>query len=1173
MSDLNDYLKTFFATYDSVDLLSKISALNLVFENQNKNLYTTYLTTYALFNLNTGKPKASSKTFKSIIMKAHDEAWLSNMVDPSESPFFEFAFLDKEYGVFNGINTSSAFYVNSIIETLLYRENELPIGFKNKALRFIKASLVISDSIYKKINISFEDISEHQYVENIIIPSNLDMLKSSVFIDKKETLNNLSYEELKNYFLVNIKDKDLDEELKSELPFYYDSPFIEVDNNILCIDPTAICYFIKKICINLSREFNCEKEFVIEYNNSVVSSSINLAKTISGISLHNNKIILKEDTDYYKAFAFNVGTNKSVLLAFACDNSTVDPYSKDYKPTHIDCDLMLRKTLNELDRLGYANKYLYSMIILSSITGTLTYSSNIKFDNPPLIIPACDVPIIQINESKTPYFLQCFSNLINNGLGEKNFSMIFSMTNLISMISERNYDLYLDDEIRIKDILLNIIPDFIYPYSVKAIAKRYYSVAIFKGINIPIQLIKAEENIYFNNPITGFIQNVRLLYLRLDRTGIWTYSNIDDQNGALVSRSVLYWLNQIRNTLSKHLNFNVYIQITNTKKNYEVKKIKDDVCVLNYSDDFISSQSNSNNSNEISIVIEILKCFDLFNNEIALDLYEKSNVENKKIIYVLKLSGEQTQKPLNISLLPIKSEKMLESIIDNNIGEFLVNGVSLEFGKLTNPSETIKRVVEYLYSKFEKELKKFNWKSAVELCYLYVENLMQELSLFQDNMKHQMILYPNQESEIKENYNRINTASVSLRFVIEYLSTIQPEGNENMNEFDMIKVISLSSSIIKWARIDDAFKYGLLEKAELLKSCRIGFDHSNLNKFNEIVSDVVSFDVSHKLSYNACNIAKWPFKKELDDAYKYEHGYTTDDIMRVIAVFLAIGDKQESEIKFISKDEMISFLNKHANLNLNEDIFLRVVDSISIKKRTVFYDKNIKPRELHPWKYNRCESLMRKPIVDCENSYLWGNRMTEHLYYHVMQTIYNGKEPSNKTGKMSINTLNGKILEFSGNEFNDKCFEYLSNLMPNIYFDKCVKSINNLKISNGNNETLGDIDLLGIDREKKKIYLIETKNFFYSRDPSELNVEIQEMFIDMPKRKSFLTKELNRVLWVKSHVSDLIKHYKLEEGDWKVRYTFLTNKPLISKEFSNRKINSTSLKVISLKYLRSLKNE
>lgn len=1172
MSEFDNYLNSIFATYDSLDLLTKISALNLVFENQNKNLYTSYLTTYALFNLNSDKPKASSKTFRTIISKVEKESGLSWKIDPSESPFFEYVFLDKEYGVFNGINTSSAFYINSIIQTLLYRKNDLPIEFKKKALKFIKASLIISDSIFRKINISFGDIAEHQYFDSVIIPNNLEKLQSFISFNKNDLLDFISYEEMHSYFLINTLDKKLEDELLSDLPFYYDSPFLYINDQIVCIDPTAICYFIRNLCLRLSKEFNCEQDFVMEYHNSVASSSFNLAKTISGISLSDEKTIIEEDTDVYKTAAFSVGKDKSVLFVFVCDNSTIDPYSKNYKPTHIDYDLMLQNTLCQLHKDGYSQENLYCTIIFSSITGTFAFSSNVNFINHPIIIPACDLPIIQINESKNPYFLESFSNLIDNGLGKNNSSMIFSMTNLIGMISERDYDLYLNDEIRLKDVLLNTAFDFIYPYSVRAISKCQYSVSTFKGIDIPIQLIKTEENIYFNNPITCFIQNVRPLYLRMNKCGIWSYSSLNDENGALVSRVVLYWLNEIRDILSLYLNFNIYIQITNDNKHSKAVRIKDDLCILYYSDEFISSEVNCNNSNEVYLVIEVLKCFGLFNNDIAQKLYEVSNIENKKIIYILNLEGEQTSKPLNVSLPPVRPEKMLESIVDDKIGDFFVNNLKQNFGEIVNPADSIRNVVDYLYSDFEREMKKYDWKSAIELCYLYIENLTQEISLFQDNMKHQMILYPNHESDIKENYNRINTSSVSLRFVIEYLSTVQPKGTELMNEFDMIKAISLSSSIIKWARIDDAFKYGLLEKAELLKSYRIGFDHTNLNKFNEIVSDVVSFDVSHKIDFKSTNKGSWPFKKELDEAYIFEHGFTTDDILRVISAFLAVGNSQENEIKHSSKKEMLSFIKTNANFKMTEELFLKIINYISIQKRSVFYDKSIKPRELHPWKYNRKESLMRKPIIIDNENYIWGNRMVEHLYYHLMQTIFNGKEPSSMTGKKSINALNGRILEFSGNEFNDDCYEYLSKKMPNITFYKCVKSINSLKISNENNETLGDIDIFGVDKEKKKIYLIETKNFFYSRDPSELDIEIQEIFIDNPKRKSFLTKELNRVSWVKNHINDVIKHYKLSDGNWKVRYTFLTDKPLISKEFSNKKINATSLKLISLKYLRNLKD-
>ncbi len=1173
MSEFRDYLNTIFNTYNSVDLLTKFSALNLVFENQNKNIYTTYLTTYALFNLNVGKLRVNRETFKTIISQVENNSSLSYMIDPSESPFFEYIFLDKEYGVFNGINTSSAFYVNSIIQTLLYRKNNLPQEFKNKALRFIKASLIISDVIYRRTNISFKDIAEHQDIENIVIPSNLDDLCLYVFIDKNKISGLLSETELNNYFLLNVKGKNLEEELNSQLPFYYDAPFLKIEEKILCIDPTSICFFIKNICIKLSKEFNCEKEFVVEYNNTVASNSFNLAKTISGIRLLDEEVILNEETDIYKSSTFKVGSQKAVLLAFFCDNSTIDPYSKNYKYEHVDYNSFLRNTLDKLQSLGYFQENLYCFIIFNSITGSFEFISNIDFENPPLIVPACDLPIIQINESQNPYFLEVFSNLLKNGLGKNDFSMIFSTTNLIGMISERDYDLYLNDDIRVKDVHLYTAFDFIYPYSVKAVSKCQNSVSVFEEIDMPIQLIKIEENIYFNNPITCFIDNVRPLYLKLAEYGIWAYSAINDENGVLISRAVLYWLNQIRNTLSKFLSFNLYIQISYDENKKGAIKVKDNVSILYYSRKLIESGENSNNSNEIWLVVELLKCFDLFNNEIAQDLYNKSNFDNKKIIYVINILNNQISKPLNISLPPIKSEKMLESIIDDKIGEFLVDDKLLKFGKIDNPAALIKDVVKFLFSKFEKELCKYNWKSAVDLCYLYIESLTQELSLFHDNMKHQVALYPERQNDIIENFNRINTASVSLRFVIEYLSTIQSDGKETMNEFDMIKSISLSSSIIKWAHIDDAFKYGLLENAELLKSYRIGFDHYNLNKFNEIVSDVVFFDVSHKLNFKILSNEKWPFKKELDEAYRYEHGFTTNDIRQVISVFLVIGDKQKSEIKNATKNEVISLIKNNIEFDISEELFYRVVDYISFKKRKVFYDKNIKPRDLHPWKYNRRESLLRKPIISYGENYIWGNRMVEHLYYHLMQTIFNGKEPSDKSGKMSINTLNGKILEYSGNEFNNECFDYLIQQMPNLYFDKCVKSVNNLKIANTKDETLGDIDILGIDTEKKKIYLIETKNFFYSRDPSELDIEIQEMFVDNSKRKSFLTKELNRVLWIKNHISDVVKQYRLEDGDWKVSYTFLTNKPLISKEFSNKKINATSLKFISLKYLRSLKNE
>ena len=1149
--------------------MTKFSSLNLVFENQNKNIYTTYLTNYSLFNQNNNKPRCSSKTFKELINKVQEISSLSVQIDPSESSFFEYVLLDKKYGVFNGINTSSAYYINMIIQMLIYRQTSLPKEFKSKVLRYLKVGLIISDIIFKRTNISFDDVADHQYVEKIIVPANLDKLKNIVCFNKNEIFELISEEEFERYFVIDLTNQSPENVASSFSPFYYDFPFIANGNEIIVIDPTSICYFLKKLCLRLSDEYHCKELFIKEYNNCVSSFSFDLCKTISGINFLSNKI-LSTDTDIYKCSAFECQSNKAVLFICAC-NTTSDDGDCGIGDLSLTYDELINKTIDELDKMGFSKENIYTFIIFSSIIGSFAFGTGVEFVHNPVIVPSSELEIIQINESKNPLFLQSFSELLDFYFTPCSLSMIYSMTNLISMVSERDYDLYIDDDVRAKGTFLNIAFDFIYPYSVKALRKMQNNVSLLEGIGVPIRLIKYEENIYFNNPLICSFENFKPMYLQLENFGIWAISNTGDENGVLITRTVLYWLNQINTTISKFINHDLYIQILNSSE-YSVHSTTTNKCLVKYTKENIASHDNSNNTNEISIVIDILKSFDLFNNDVANALFQKSNIKNKKIIYMLNIENDQTSKPLKESLIPIRTEKIIESIIDDKIGEYLVDGLKLTFGEINNPSELLKTVVEFVFKYFETYIQKFEWSSSIKKCYLFIENLVQELSLFQDNMKHQVILYPEHEKDISENYNRINTSSVALRFVVEYMGSIRPNGKETMSDFDVEYAMSIASAIVKWARIDDAFKYGLIEKADLLKSYRIGIDYKNLNRFNEIIAEVASFDTSHKLDFKSLEKGTWPFKKDLDNAYMYEHGFTTNDIMRVISLFLIIGDKQEEEIKQANIDDFYSLIESDDKIGISKKLFSKVVDYISIGKRETFYDKTIKPRELHPWKYNRTYSLLRKPIIRCEELYIWGNRMVEHLYYHLMNTIFNGKEPSSKSGKLSINTLNGKILEFSGNEFNDLCFEYLMQKVPEVDFYKCVKSINSKRIENAQKEFLGDIDILGIDKSKKKIYLIETKNFFYSRDPSELDIEIKEMFIDTPKKRCFLTKEINRLTWVKNHIDDIINEYDLESGDWKIRYTFLTNKPLISVEFSDRKINATSLKLINLKYLRNLKD-
>lgn len=1161
---IDNYLGDLFDSYDTIDLLATLSALNLEFENQNKNVLTTYATMYGLFsNKEKSKPKPSSKTIKNLI-KELNNSFLKSEIDPAESSFFEFVFYDAEYGVFNGINASSAFFVNSILELFLYRTTDLNTSFKKKALKMIKAILAISDRIFKATGICFPDIRDHKLTEDIIYPLNVEQLKNCVLVEKSFIQTYLDENEINDYLICSLDGLDLEKAKMEYMPFFYHFPFLDCGDSYLVLDPTSLCTFIKYLCIRLSEEFDCRKAFERELNLSICELAFEKCKMISGITSSTTRI---NDgfivSDQYESECYKHRDGRIILLTCLFVDVIFD--LKD------DIDKYINNCLSILSDKGINKDNVYLIVLYNSISlDPKPIGSQVRIKNQPIFLSCSDVATVFINEKDNHYYLISFIDFMNFYFSKNGMSMVFSTLNLMAALKEMNYDFYINDDIRIKKMTLNMAFDYIYPYCVTSLEKRLFSVAIFSKGDVPIPLVQYEDNIYFPNPATLKFSGVNTLYLKINNTnGFWFIFDITSNEALQIGRVLAYWINQIQSLISVGLKENYYVRIKEGSK-MGVMQSTSNSCELFYSLDYMSKFSNSDNSNELIMVNNILKSLGLMNDNILDYLRELSLLPNKKVIYILESIDAICCKPLTVPLIPIKTDKIYESIFDDMVGEYLVDDLKLEVGVIQDPNYVSHKIVEYLFNKFEIFLSKFNWRQSIDLAYLYAEDTLQNLLLFQANMQHRIALYPEHSTDVQNDYNDINTKSVTLKFVVEYLATIRPNGSIEMCPHDIQYAMSLCNSIIKWARIGDGVYYRLIDKLIILKSSRIGYDHTLLTKFNTLISDVASYDTSHKLDFEFKESKDWPYKEEFNKYFLLEHGFTTDQLMMVVVAFNFIGSNQTTEIKTTTKSILISTIHE-AKLDLNESVIDKIVGFLSLTQREVFYDKNIKPRELHPWKYNRYYSLLRRPIIKNGDTYLWGDRLVNHAYLFIMQVIQSGKEHSLSAGGDSVNTINGKILDYEGNRFNDYCFEYLKSLMPNLIIKKSITSINNIKISDENGNDLGDIDIFAIDIEKRRIYLIETKNFFYSRDFAELDIEIKEMFCGTGKEKSFLKKEIRRVDWVKNHISDVIHQYKLDPGEWKVLYTFLTNKPLISKEFNNTPINSINLKNINLLYLRKLK--
>lgn len=174
-----------------------------------------------------------------------------------------------------------------------------------------------------------------------------------------------------------------------------------------------------------------------------------------------------------------------------------------------------------------------------------------------------------------------------------------------------------------------------------------------------------------------------------------------------------------------------------------------------------------------------------------------------------------------------------------------------------------------------------------------------------------------------------------------------------------------------------------------------------------------------------------------------------------------------------------------------------------------------------------------------------------------------------KTKSKNLQVVLSEISNEYGNIFNNRVFAKMSNF-GSLILQKNLKKINNCHISNLQGDTLGDIDVFAIDVENKSIYVIETKNFFFSQTPYQIRMEYQSLFIDTDKRTSFSTRHKRRTEWVSNNLHHVKEEYKLVEENWNVVGLFVVNNPIISGDIYHKKINILTLDELDLEKLRKL---
>lgn len=1189
--------------YDVFNLISRVSALNLLHQNQSKSLLLdTYIDVLLHQSLDcfNSKYKISQEKFRRIINGISNTS-LKHSIDPPENMFAQNVMFYGNYRVLNGIDQTPAYNLQQMISSLFVGVNSYPKEFLDKVYILVYAMLYISEDIVCSIK-DIENNHEEDERKDIIIPSSkvLNHYSELVVLDGDTFRKFLHY----NKYLLDLITIEFGVEFESDSDnkSFYTCPFLynkELDQYILLnagLLPTALVYWI----LTIAKKYGIYEVVMENYNQHIFNECKHYLSNLGHHKIVESQMDIELfSCDGYKEYIASVHNNQLMIVMYVYD------YGKDYtaftlhsKGETVDNEIIdgrLSYLLSKIENFGIKKEDVFFTVITNSIGRSISFGFNKNvYYYTPLSVNPFELMCISINEKNTTMFIPRYLmaksklNTIDTGL--------VSELNSIELYRE-NHSFYMSDVISAGEVTTIFTLGDSIDYIIRAIKKE--DKRCVEGTNNntfaevvledDIRQIYIEPNCVYRHEIC--------YYLMFDCFNLWIKAK-DIKDGKQLNLYYMlldmlsYWLSECRFVLNQikcfKRTYEIQVVLTDESDQYQlfdkdIRSLKEtlEICdafpvlelwVSPESFQYLKCNDNSREKEFMQIVIKHLNKMISGNNKLDLNIEPLFINPMRKKFHFLNYENNPCFKPaLNQDNHFVHGED--EDMLLGEIGEELIRSGKWDIGVVHDSkqkSDLMHAVVDILFKKLQDEVRVLDSKNLLEIFYDDLEKLLYKNVLYHQRYAQDIACYPEREEYILEKINTNNKTSVALKFLVEYVAAIPPKGNILIGEGQYERLLAICFLIIDWSYKNDLFYYKIFDTpVEILKSHRVGLKHGEFEHMYTVNQTVRKNQLLSASTYK--DAIQWVERKnylnDIDVVFEKEYGYTLKHLVEFVEGLNEYSKTLNGDTVFVAKiNEIIEYLTTNY-LELNKDRIILILESISLKQRETYLPapKPYKDEDVYPWRFNRELSFVRRPILIRDDEMIWGNRQLSHMILFVLDLIDNGKL---KTKSNEMKSLIGEISNVRGAEFNELVFRKLKSFNAfDVYSN--VSKVNRNKIAENKNP-LGDIDVLIIDKQHYKIIAGEVKEFNVSRNPYEMYLEYKKMFENTKKKRCFYDKHSRRVDWCSNHVEDFKIQYNLEDVEWEVVGLFILDQPLISTEIYHKDIKMLTEKELSVENIRSV---
>lgn len=393
-------------------------------------------------------------------------------------------------------------------------------------------------------------------------------------------------------------------------------------------------------------------------------------------------------------------------------------------------------------------------------------------------------------------------------------------------------------------------------------------------------------------------------------------------------------------------------------------------------------------------------------------------------------------------------------------------------------------------------------------------------------------------TRLAEDRRKVELATTCSRFLVEYIAAKLPVGQAQISPRISDRLLAVASQIVYFGTESDMVRSGLLRvDAKLLPSGRLGL--YRLGNLPDSDAFNVEFSLGKALrAVDTTAAIPRSLTDSVIEAYTSEYGISIADLHELLIEVANRGTYSGSVGSATIAGLKASI---PAQTRFNAQTVALLFRHFTLTPRKDFLNPpGFSKSEVYPWKMNRKLSLLTRPLVIKGDQVIWGKRTIQFCSFFILQNCSSGRY---KADSKPLQQAMSKLTKWQAEQFNQEVHQFFSQL-PGHHSKIGVDKVGNSAIERGRGKPLGDIDVLSIDTLRKRIWLIECKDFAGARTAAELKNEVDAIF----DTGGFLEKHLARTEWIRQHLSLLIEEFQLagEPEDWALKPVIVTDRQLFT---------------------------